>query len=269
MPFNFPYCHCVASYIFWRHYYQEDWKLVDNDTNHFTYLLSIACREWKQILGFARASSHVADFNTRNNLLTQKLLKQGWAALPRGAPGLSAVCECGISWSYSLTIFLGIINFANIFLNFIDDTTIWYLNSKLDLNLSCAKDFRNLNSMLTLVCSNIFSAQFIKIVSQYEKIGYNSNLLQQNACLVVNPITVGKFAFLFNCTLVARTSDSLNTYLFMRRYGPGALAVVRTTGIYLLGLFCSGIQFYVLLSPYLCFISFLYFDLYVFGDDAW
>ena len=26
---------------------------------------------------------------------------------------------------------------------------IWYLDSKLDLNLSCAKDFRNLNSMVT------------------------------------------------------------------------------------------------------------------------
>ena len=26
--------------------------------------------------------------------------------------------------------------------------------------------------------------------------------------------------------------------------------------------------FYVLLSPYLCFISFLYLELYVFGDDA-
>ena len=37
----------------------------------------------------------------------------------------------------------------------------------------------------------------------------------------------------------------------------------------LLDLFCSGIQFYVLLSPYLCFISFLYLDLYVLGDDAW
>ena len=29
----------------------------------------------------------------------------GWAALPRGATGLSAVCDSGISWSYSLTIF--------------------------------------------------------------------------------------------------------------------------------------------------------------------
>ena len=26
---------------------------------------------------------------------------------------------------------------------------------------------------------------------------------------------------------------------------------------------------FVLLSPYLCFISFLYLDLYVLGDDAW
>ena len=34
------------------------------------------------------------------------------------------------------------------------------------------------------------------------------------------------------------------------------------------GLFCSGIQFYLLLSPYLCFISFLYLDLYVPGDDV-
>ena len=28
-------------------------------------------------------------------------------------------------------------------------------------------------------------------------------------CLVVNPITVGNFAFLFNCTPVGRTSDSM------------------------------------------------------------
>ena len=34
------------------------------------------------------------------------------------------------------------------------------------------------------------------------------------------------------------------------------LAVVRPTGIYPLDLFCFGIEFYVPLSPYLCFISF-------------
>ena len=30
-----------------------------------------------QLIRFARASSYVVDFNTRNKLLTQKLLKQG------------------------------------------------------------------------------------------------------------------------------------------------------------------------------------------------
>ena len=43
---------------------------------------------------------------------------------------------------------------------------------------------------------------------------------------------------------------------------------VLTTGAYLLDLFCSSIQFYLLLSPYLCFITLLYLDLYVLGDDA-
>ena len=57
--------------------------------------------------------------------------------------------------------------------------------------------------------SNNFSAQFIKIISHYKKIGYNINVLQQTACLVVNPITVGNFAFLFNCTPVGRSSDSM------------------------------------------------------------
>ena len=71
---------------------------------------------------------------------------------------------------------------------------------------------------------------------------------------------------------MGRTSDSdsnLKTELLMRCKGPGALAVVRPTGVCLLDFFCSGIQFYVLLSPYLCFISFSYLDLYVLGDNAW
>ena len=33
--------------------------------------------------------------------------------------------------------------------------------------------------------------------------------------------------------------------------------------------FCNSIQFYVLLSPFLCVVSFLYLGLYVLGDDAW
>ena len=47
-----------------------------------------------------------------------------------------------------------------------------------------------------IVGSNNFSAQFNKIISHYKKIGLNINVLQQTACLVVNPITVGNFAIL-------------------------------------------------------------------------
>ena len=60
-----------------------------------------------------------------------------------------------------------------------------------------------------IVGSNNFSAQFLKIISHYKKVGYNINVLQQTARLVVNPIMVGNFAFLFNCTPVGRTSDSM------------------------------------------------------------
>ena len=49
-----------------------------------------------QLIRFARASGHVADFNTRNKFLTQKLLKQS----------------------------ISFINLAKPFLNFIDDTLI-------------------------------------------------------------------------------------------------------------------------------------------------
>ena len=58
-----------------------------------------------------------------------------------------------------------------------------------------------------IVGSYNFPAQFIKIISHYKKIGYNINVLQQTACLVVNLITTGNYAFLFNCTL--QTSDSM------------------------------------------------------------
>ena len=44
--------------------------------------------------------------------------------------------------------------------------------------------------------------------------------------------------------------------------------IVGPSGVYLLDFFCSSIQFSLLLSPYLCFISFLYLDLYVLGDDV-
>ena len=78
--------------------------------------------------------------------------------------------------------------------------------------LSFCWNINDLNEVYKLkktVGSNNFSAQFIKIISHYKNFGYNISVLQQTACLVVNPIKVGNFAFLFNCTSVGRTSDSM------------------------------------------------------------
>ena len=95
-----------------------------------------------------------------------------------------------------------------------------------------------------IVGSNIFSVQFIKIheISHYKKSGYNIIVLQQAACLVVNPITVGNFAFLFNCTLVGETSDSLTV--------PTLRLIYSLNG--------RGLMLWLLLGPlwFTCWISF-------------
>ena len=51
-----------------------------------------------------------------------------------------------------------------------------------------------------------FPYHFKKIMIRYNKIGYNIVVLRQTACFVVNPIKVNNFAYLFDCTTVARAS---------------------------------------------------------------
>ena len=58
-----------------------------------------------------------------------------------------------------------------------------------------------------IIGKNDFPYHFKKIVVRYKKIGYNINVMRQTACLVVNPIKVNSFAYLFNCTTVGRISD--------------------------------------------------------------
>ena len=205
-----------------------------------------------QLIRLARASSYIADFNTRNKLLTQKLLKQGYR------------------YHKLLKTFS---KFYRRYYDLISKFQVG-LKSLLRQGLSEPDFYGDLVYKLKkIVGSNNFSVQFIKIISHYKKIGYNINVFQQTACLVVNPITVGNFAFLFNCTSVGRTSDSMMVLTLRLIYwwdGRGLMLwlFVRPTGVYLLDFFCSGIQFYLLLSAYLCFISLLYLDLYVLGDDA-
>ena len=144
--------------------------------------------ETSQLIRFARASSYVTDFNTRNKLLTQKLLKQGYRY-------------------HKLRK-----TFSKFYRRYFDLISKFQVGLKSLLRQGLSEpDFYGdlVYKLKKIVGSNNFSAQFIKIISHYKKIGYNINVLQQTACLVVNPITVGNFAFLFNCTPVGRTSDSM------------------------------------------------------------
>ena len=54
-----------------------------------------------------------------------------------------------------------------------------------------------------------FSDQFKKIVKRYIRVGYNLDIMQQSACLVLNPITVYSYGFLFYSTTVVQASESM------------------------------------------------------------
>ena len=58
-----------------------------------------------------------------------------------------------------------------------------------------------------IIGKNDFPYHFKHIIVRYKKIGYNTDVLQQTACLVVNPIKYNNFAYLFDCTTVGRASD--------------------------------------------------------------
>ena len=169
---------------------KQTYTFQRDDRLSYKHLRSFLCvfLNAAQLIRFARASSYVTDFNTRNKLLTQKLLKQGYRY-------------------HKLRK-----TFSKFYRRYFDLISKFQVGLKSLLRQGLSEpDFYGdlVYKLKRIVGSNNFSAQFIKIISHYKKIGYNINVLQQTACLVVNPITVGNFAFLFNCTPVGRTSDSM------------------------------------------------------------
>ena len=54
-----------------------------------------------------------------------------------------------------------------------------------------------------------FSDRFKKIIKRYKDVGYSLDVMRQSACLVLNPITVNSYGFLFNCTTVGQASFSM------------------------------------------------------------
>ena len=159
--------------------------MLDGAVPHYSsYGVSIS-----QLIRFARASSHVTEYSTCNNLLTQKLLKQ-------------AICIINFRKTFS--------KFYGQYYDLISKFRVG-LRSLLLQGLSEPEFYGDLVYKLKKIVGSInFSAQFNKIISHHKKIGYNINVLQQIACFVVNPIRVSNFAFLFNCTRVGWTSDSIS-----------------------------------------------------------
>ena len=58
-----------------------------------------------------------------------------------------------------------------------------------------------------MVDSLILVINLKRIIQRYKRVGYNKNFIEQFTCLVVNPITVYSYGFLFNCTTVGQVSD--------------------------------------------------------------
>ena len=139
-----------------------------------------------QLIRFARVSSHVDDFNTRNKVLTAKPLRQGYR-----------YHKLRKAFSKFYRRHFDIVSEYNVGLK----TLLLQGLSEPEFYGDLVYKFRK------IIGKNDFPYHFKKIVGRYKKIGYNINVMRQTACLVVNPIKVNSYATLFNCTTVGRTSD--------------------------------------------------------------
>ena len=110
-----------------------------------------------QLIRFARASSYVADFSTRNKLLTQKLLKQGY-------------------WYHKLRK-----TFSKFYRRSSDLISKFQVGLKSLLRQGLSEpDFYGVlvYKLKKIVGSNNFSTQFIKIIFHCKNISFNINAFQ-------------------------------------------------------------------------------------------
>ena len=148
-----------------------NFPFLDGDASYGVYI--------SQLIRFAHVSSHVDDFNTRNKVLTAKLLRQGYRYHK-----LRKAFSKFYRWHFD------IVSKYNVGLK----TLLLQGLSEPEFYGDLVYKFRK------IIGKSDFSYHF-------KKIGYNINVMRQTACLVVNPVKVNSFAYLFNCTTVGRTSD--------------------------------------------------------------
>ena len=141
-----------------------------------------------QLIRFARVSSHVDDFKTRNKVLTAKLLRQAYR-----------YHKLRKAFSKFHRRHFDIVSKYNVGLK----TLLPQDLSEPEFNGDLVYKFRKITG------KNDFPYHFKKIIVRYKKIGYSIDVLRQTACLIVYPINVNSFANLLICTMVGRASDCL------------------------------------------------------------
>ena len=141
-----------------------------------------------QLSRFARVCSNVDDFNNRNLFLTAKLLKQGYRC--------HKIRKTFSKFYYRHSELIVKYNIG--------------LKTLLQQGISEPIFYGDLvYKIKRIVGKPNFSDQFKKIVKRYIRVGYNLDIMRQSACLVLNPITVYSYGFLFNCMTVGQASDSM------------------------------------------------------------
>ena len=138
-----------------------------------------------QLIRFARVSSQVDDINTRNKVLTAKLHRQGYR-----------YNKIRKAFSKFYRRHFVIVSKYNVGLK----TLLLEGLSEPVFYGDLVYKFRK------IIGKNDFPYHFKKIIVRYKTISYNVDVLRQTACLVVNPIKVNSFAYLFYCTTVCRAS---------------------------------------------------------------
>ena len=133
-----------------------------------------------QLIRFARASTHVTDFNNRNKFLTAKLLKQG-LRYHKLRKAFSKFYRRHFELIEKYHVSLKNLMQQGIFI-IQNSMEIWYIN---------------LRKSLEIQTSPIF---FKRIVNRFKRAGYTLEIMRQTACLVCYPIMVEGYAV----SLVAR-----------------------------------------------------------------
>ena len=141
-----------------------------------------------QLIRFARASSHVTDFNNRNKFLTAKLLKQGYR-----------YHKLRKAFSKFYRRHFELIETYHVSLKKLMQQGICNPEFYGDLVYKFKKIIGNSN----------FYNRLKRIVNRFKIAGYSLDIMWQTACLVFNPIMVEDYAALFSCTAVVQASDSM------------------------------------------------------------